>query len=364
MNRMAAEKEQKKKDLPPLFQSRKNITIGKAMKLFANGKNIKPVPAEEHPYFILLVGSPGVGKSKKAEKFIEDEKGEIHKKYDDFYHISLDTIVEHIQPYREATKKAYNLIKNTRKRLNPNGKNLTPNNLSPENLSILAKFYPIVQSTSNDFGLTPKKMKTIKNNIQKLYSINIGNVNNTKQKNINQLTNKFKQISFTEEKTPEEKTPENDPLLQASERLFKASEAGLRYAIQHRYNLIYDTTLDGTPKRLIEALRLLEQFHRPHSQKYKIFVIHVSASAENIKGRINTRHNEMLSNKLSPYIRAIKKMMVNGFIKNTEIGIESSKEWLAYNSALKSNNPQKVLSVYTPDDIKFIPIHNPTIKNK
>lgn len=66
--------------------------------LFSNAREmLQP----EEPVFILLVGCPGVGKTSSAQTIIES-KLEMH--YREFYHVSLDTLLERVDPYKRQTR--------------------------------------------------------------------------------------------------------------------------------------------------------------------------------------------------------------------------------------------------------------------
>ena len=59
------------------------------------------------PYCIVLVGAPGVGKTTQASKYLR----EMGLEYDNFYHVSLDSLVEKVKPYRNTTFRVYKQLK-------------------------------------------------------------------------------------------------------------------------------------------------------------------------------------------------------------------------------------------------------------
>ena len=129
---------------PVYFDSLDNAqNIEKVSKIFAKDKlnyELKP-----NPYFIIVVGAPGVGKTSKSNQIIKKELG---LNYDDFYNISLDSLVERVKPYRESTKRLYNTLKNKKVALGET-------ELSSKNFALLSELYlPTIMSNKSNFSLS------------------------------------------------------------------------------------------------------------------------------------------------------------------------------------------------------------------
>ena len=77
--------------------------------IFSHGKSIEDLqpPVGERPLLIILGGSPGVGKTSQARRILQ----KMGHSYDNFYHVSLDDIMEHMTSYRENTWKMYDTWK-------------------------------------------------------------------------------------------------------------------------------------------------------------------------------------------------------------------------------------------------------------
>ena len=70
------------------FQDFDEITTEKINRIFSNGMDlVSPDEQGLIPYFILLIGSPGVGKTNMINKYITDK---LKRNKDNFYKISLD----------------------------------------------------------------------------------------------------------------------------------------------------------------------------------------------------------------------------------------------------------------------------------
>jgi hypothetical protein len=199
--------------------------------------------------------------------------------YNSFYHASLDFVVENILPYQQATKKAYNRLKEKRH----------PNELSNKNYEILSSFYSIIMTKGHNFGIN----KTAHGVHKKINNINTPPPKNRSRKMNTTLTAEMKQW--------------------------------LKHGIDKRYNIIYDTTMDGTPKRINQTvLPLLEEEHKenPDKKKYKIVVILVDAPADTIKNRLRSRHQKMANRGT---VRAISAGLTDKWIKDNVLGFIASE---------------------------------------
>lgn len=291
------------------------------------------VDDDKTPYFIVVVGSPGVGKTSTITNFIENkykntensflyakdyfqipinERNDITK-YDQFFHISLDFIVERIQPYRNNTMKAYKEIKG-----NNNKYELTSNNLKK-----LSGKYSVIQTKTNNFKpLGKRKIMTYPTS----------------------LSNEVDRV--------------------------------IEYGIKQRYNIIYDTTFSetkgGTFEKLDKVVNYLEKNQKkyPDKTKYKVIVILVTApeeeeinnngklhklsSEEVIKRRLKKRHSQMIAQE---YIRAINPSLIKDYIEDNKKGFDNAEEY--YKQCKKVDKPEN----YNCDDFLFREIKNKTINN-
>ena len=129
-----------------------DVTPEKVQKLFMHGQTENDLK-NENPILVIVIGSPGVGKTTKAKEFIEEH---LKISYDMMYHVSLDAIVERIAPYCKLATEAYNVIKRQI------GNKEVP-------YGPLADLYSTVTlSTTDDFGLlsaTPILYKKLQNKV-------------------------------------------------------------------------------------------------------------------------------------------------------------------------------------------------------
>jgi GTPase SAR1 family protein len=149
------------------------------------------MPQPEEPLFILLVGCPGVGKTSSAQTIIQS-KLDMH--YREFYHVSLDTLLERVEPYKRHTRN-----KMEEKEDDPNSK-------LDALFGISSRFF---QSKRNTF----KSSKNTYNN------------------------------------------HEND---QSYQSLLDLTDEGLVYGIQKGFNIIYDTTLSKKGDKIKNMIELIQ----------------------------------------------------------------------------------------------------------
>jgi len=236
--------------------------IGVITRIFAK----RPISElkQKNPLCIVLVGSPGVGKTTQAKHYLM-QKG---LDYDKFYNISLDSIVERVKPYRNTTMRLYNRLK------------------SKDDLSILDTVYlPTIMSHDRNYSLS----KTEKSRINKIVS----------------GAGLKKKKKFT------------------LKNLIELRRDGFIYGVKNGLNILYDTTLARNKDKIItEIMPVIEM----SPIKYKIKVILVVAPEDIIKNRLKTRKNKMLSEK-EPYIRSINPKAVQKLILDNIIGYENSKKY-------------------------------------
>jgi hypothetical protein len=299
--------------------------ICKITKIFAKNKPnyiLKP-----QPYMVILVGSPGVGKTSKAHDFLDKE---LHLNYNNFYTISLDSLVEKVTPYRNTTISLYKDIKNIRK----------SEELRDENFGILSEVYlPTVMSEDNDFKLDYTH-KRIKNKIEgKTKTVSV------KNKSLKNKTIKNKTIK---NKDTNKDTNKDSKLLSLND----LRKEGLIYAVKNGLNILYDTTLASNKDKIkTDIMPILEKYSK--DVKYNIVVIHITAEIDDILIRIKQRHKKMLEEK-DPYIRAIYPRLIKKYVEENKVAFDKAKEY--YEAGLyKTENPK---TIYEASDFTFKEIIN------
>jgi dephospho-CoA kinase len=274
--------------------------IEKIIKIFSHNKSKEELQSNT-PTLVILVGSPGVGKTTKVHKFLST----IDLDSNNFYNVSLDSIVERVKPYKEITKEIYNIL------INEKG----ISELSNNNTRLLSNIY----------------LQTIKSRRPNLGQSLIGK--SMIDKIISETTNR-----------------KLKPFKSTLKTLNELKEEGLIYGIKNNYDIIYDTTLSSKKDKIKEDIMpLLEKYS---DVSYNIITILVEAPIEDIKQRVKKRHNEMLK---EGYIRSIGLPLVEKFVKENKEGFEKAKEYFENN---KYNSKNKK---YTSDYFKFYTIQNPTI---
>ncbi len=299
------------------LENAQNIT--KIAKIFANNKQnyeLKP-----NPHFVIVVGAPGVGKTTKTREIIKNNLG---LNYNNFNNISLDSLVERVEPYRKVTKRLYNTLKNKKAMMEDS-------ELTNKNFGLLSEVYlPTIMSNRSNFSLN----QTEKAKLEKIMAL--GN-----EKALEALKKK---------KTPS-KLPRYDLKSLRDMRL-----EGLLYGVMNGLNIIYDTTLRASKNIIKDDIMPILEMNK--EVKYKITIILVTAKIENIENRIKGRHNKMLS-EVDPYIRAINPNLTSVFVKDNKDGFDIAKKYF------KSNTYESDVSstIYTKNDFNFIEVENLSIRN-
>jgi len=283
----------------------------KIVSIFANNKpnyELKP-----NPLLVILVGSPGVGKTTKAKEFLERE---LNVDYNKFYNISLDSLVEKVKPYRNATKRIYNTLKNKR--------GIEP--LTNENYAILSEPY----------------LQTIMTNESNF------KIPHTTQRILNKITGLNRSTTKSKSKKPAE-----PPNLKS---LNKLREEGLIYGIQNGLNILYDTTLVKTRDKVKNDIMPILETYR-NEVKYKIVFILVTADVDDIKKRLKTRHEQMIAEE-EPYIRAVNPKLIKKFAEENKEAFDKARTYYETGSYEK----ELANTIYTSDDFLFKEIYNPQIR--
>ena len=261
--------------------------------IFSNGKAL---PSPEKPTFVVLVGAPGVGKTTQVKKFLKKDG----KSYDSFYHVSLDSIVERVKPYRIATKLLYDEMKKKQE-------------LTDDDYAILNEVYlATIMSTDNGFDL-----------------------NYTVHRILNKIEKK--------KKRKKEAKPQS-----GLQSLYEMRAEGLQEGINRGYNIIYDTTF-SSKKNIMkdDIMPLLED----SPIKYHIHVMLVEADKEQIKKQLARRHKNMIRDQ---YIRAMPPKLTGKFIEENKKGFEVAEAY--FTSGKYQMNVKR--TKYTPLQFVFQTVEN------
>jgi hypothetical protein len=95
----------------------------------------------------------------------------------------------------------------------------------------------------------------------------------------------------------------------------------LQYAIHKGYNILYDVTFS---KRNIIEEDLLASLSSS-KKRYRIYVLLITSTPEQIRKQLKKRHAEMLSGP-NPYLRAIPPQLVEKFIEDNKEGFDTYRE--------------------------------------
>jgi GTPase SAR1 family protein len=285
------------------YNTLENIqNINEIVKVFSNGKHEEQFQCT--PHLIVLVGAPGVGKTSQAKRIIQETTG---LQYDNFYNVSLDSLVEKIKPYRNTTRNLYRTIKNKKK------------DLTNENINPIANIYlPTITSKKKNLGLGQSRRRAL---------------------------SKITGESFVPDKTKETILYTSLPY----RSLIELRELGFIYAVKKGFNIIYDTTL--RPDKNIIKENILRILEKESNIKYKVYVILVNAPVEQIKKQLRKRHSEMIKDE---YIRAVRLELTEKYVRENKEGFEIAKEY--FKESHSNSN-------YTPKDFEFIEVNNKNMNN-
>jgi hypothetical protein len=198
---------------PVVFNTLENAqNVETIAKVFANNKpNVELKP---NPYCVIVVGAPGVGKTTKTQEIIKRELG---LNYNDFYNISLDSLVEKVKPYRNTTRRLHNTLKTKKTDLNNT------------NFGILSEVYlPTIMSNKRNFTLEATEL--------------------AKKAKINALGNTKALEALKKGKSTAKNATKNGPT--GLKHLNDLRRDGLIYGVMNGLNIIYDTTLAKTKDKI------------------------------------------------------------------------------------------------------------------
>ena len=315
------------------FYTSNDATLDNVMKLFWTPM----VRSKQNPIFLFVIGSPGVGKSTQTQRFLNEQfKYNI---YETMFNVSLDTIVENIQPYRNGTLKAF--------------RNLEASKFGPitnDDYDNFSKMYlQIIQSKQKNFSVA--------NQTQKLRErLHLGNANanananaktsaKTKTSMVNAANPSIVKMQVKEinengrkkyvcpkclKKFLTKATPEKHIAKGCSQRqslknsqnggsLIHLLDEAIIEGIKRSYNILYDTTFDGLKK----FEKVLQYIKDNQNTKYDIVVLHITATPATIYNRIQHRHQEMIK---QGFLRAINLKMISKFVVQNQKSYDAAKE--------------------------------------
>ena len=317
------------------FYTSNDATLDNVMKLFWTPM----VRSKRNPIFLFVIGSPGVGKSTQTQRFLNEQfKYNI---YETMFNVSLDTIVENIQPYRNATLKTYR---------NLESKNGPITNDDYDNFSKM--YLQIIQSKQKNFSVANQTQKlrerlhlgnananasiaktSAKTSMAKASMLNASIVK-IQVKEINENGRK-KYVcpkclkKFLTKATPEKhiakgcstkSTTKNSKMnSQNGGSLMHLLDEAIIEGIKRSYNILYDTTFDGLKK----FEKVLQYIKDNQNTKYDIIVLHITATPATIYNRIQHRHQEMIK---QGFLRAINLKMISKFVVQNQKSYDAAKE--------------------------------------
>jgi deoxyadenosine/deoxycytidine kinase len=350
-----AKAESKAREPVAPFTQLENVTPEKVTELF-KGPAFDETPQAE-PLFVFVVGAPGVGKSTQTKRFLNTRYGSHF--YESMYNMSLDTIVEHIEPYRRYTSNTYKALKANR---NVTNKNYAE--LSKTQLSVLrtqkSNFLLANQNSKrrSALGLNPSMHNSVKATKVSAANASAANVLPTNVLAANVSAPKSSRSGTIKTQPRTNGKPGNEYWCEHCSKWFKTKktvedhmsrtqqnggsilevfEDAIIYGIQHRYNIIYDTTLNGTSDKADKIMGYIKEF----APDYKVLMILIEADVKTIQHRLRSRHGKMGN---AGFLRAINPLMTEKFIKDNKDGFEATKKkYFKYPKFMFSvidNNPQ------------------------
>ena len=321
---------------PIVFNTLENAQdVAKVARIF--GKDRPTYQLKPNPFLVVLVGSPGVGKTTKAKEFLKKELG---VDYNDFYNIALDSLVERVKPYRAATKHLYNTIR-AKRRVMP---------LRNENFAALSEVYlPTIMSAQSNFKL-PYTIARLTNKFE-------GKKAEVKPKP-KAATKPKANAAAAATTVKKKKMCDGEDAEGSLMCLNRLRREGLVYAVANGLNILYDTTLTGSNDKIKNDIMPVLELNK--DVKYKVVVILVKAPGEIIKKRLDKRHREMLEEE-NPYIRAVSPHLIKMFVEDNRKGFDNAKHYFTrggyeteVDDTLYSARDFAFKEIYNPDAVKLI----------
>ena len=387
---MAALAESPRKGVPR-FTTLDNVTPAAVNALFRPSNHALLRPSK-NPVLVIAVGSPGVGKTSSLKKILNNEPFLQARgiTYDHFYNVSLDTLVEHVQPYRNLTRKVHNEYKDSKKlhhlRNNPDNKYYNYELSNSDYGDFSTMYLQMIRSEQPNFSLGVEEAR-LRGKLHLPGEIGIPKNPSTpikqrpvKQSPIKQSPGGFEIVFdpkdkkekckcpncgglYVGEATPKKHMEQGCPLSRRSTvkqntqhggSLKRMMDDSIERAIQHGFNILYDTTLGGNTNKVDGIMDILIK-HPTH--KYTIFVIHITASESEIVERIKRRHLHMINRnrpEKNRYLRAIRPTLTKKYITDNKLGFYSVRE--------KYTNPKDAIfknTNYSSEDFIFKAFINP-----
>jgi len=312
----------------PTFERLENVTPDRVDTLFLRGHSPSYFKSDT-PVFIFLIGAPGVGKTSQAERLLTKPV------YDHLYTISLDTIVEHIQPFRNTTLKLYNNLASTREVTNKNYAKLS------------ALYIRAIETNNTTFELPEQnRQQRIKLGLTPSISPNKKNAT-MNDPSIASITSVLASMKINERPREngkpgmeyyctqcniwhKQKITVEKHVSQKGGSLRTQMIDTIRYAIMQSYNILYDTTLNGKTDKVDPIMAIIHEKNKElraaGKQPYSVRMIHVTATAERIQERLRQRHHRMIT---KGYLRAIypgSTSLLQKFIDDNREGFEATQK--------------------------------------
>jgi hypothetical protein len=350
--------------------------------IFANNKPLHMLqpPEGKPPIIIITAGSPGVGKSTVAKEQFEQFEVDPHK----VYTVSMDTLLERNQLFRNQTKQLYNKVHSIK------------GEFTNENYATFSGIPATAYKAKQANFKIPEKIASI----QQKYAMMMKNVDNAtlfnefekftisgpkqsrkiqkKPKSLPRSRSRSRSRSPSKSRSPSRsRSPPKSPVRPSlpppnngrrrSSRLRDKPKKGgaitlhlddirnigFEYGVANGLNILYDCTLTSTGNRMNSIMEILEKYAKRGRPRYQIKVILIKAdnnldkAAEIIQNRIRGRHHQMVHN---GFLRALTTSIgaIKGMIKQNKEGYDTAKE--KYKEIV---NPP-----YEPDDFEFKEIVN------
>lgn len=329
----------------PLFKRLNNAQDPSTVaRIFSQGRRLVRDP---EPTFILLVGSPGAGKTSQLPTIIQRILGKDDQQ---FYEVSLDRLAERVEPYRELTQRFHRELVSRRQ----------PAPLTNEDIGLLGEIYlPMIKSTASNFSLTAKEHASMKKLEESLMtgittasSATASSSSKSSSKRAARSLGKRRTMNSRKSYQPGTKTRSKRASTDKSlKSLADMVWVGLEHGVQQGYNIVYDTTFDGNFAKLKDHIMPMLEAHMD-TVKYRILVIHVKAPAQVIEERLRSRFMNMVDH--TPWIRAVDPRRAELFRKKNQEGYDKAKAYFMEQKIYDHLRNRK----YTHHDFEFMEYEN------